>query len=155
MTHTNSPVFLHKLEKFLRQRDLKMTTQRKVILEVLESLDHHVTLEELLEKVLVQQEGIGLATIYRTMKLFTEAGITEERRFDDGITRYEIFREGEHHDHLICTECGLIIEFENKIIEEQQNLIAKHYGIQIVSHKLELYGRCVDKKACASRKNAT
>ncbi len=143
---------IDKLERFLSTRGLKMTSQRKVILETLESIPYHVTLDELLVAVQQNRSGVGQATIYRTMKLFVEAEIVEEHRFDDGITRYEIYEEGEHHDHLICLSCGKIIEFEDELIEERQNAIAEQFGIRITTHKMELYGHCVDIKACRAHK---
>lgn len=142
---------LEKLEKYLSKNALKMTKQRKVILDVLSTLEHHVSLEELFQEVQKEHKGVGMATLYRTMRLFSDAGIANELRFDDGLTRYEL-ATGEHHDHLICLECKMIIEFEDDWIEQRQKEIAKENGIVILSHKLELYGRCVDTKACSERK---
>lgn len=144
---------LEKLEKYLSKNALKMTTQRKVILDVLSALDHHVSLEELFQEVQNEHKGVGMATLYRTMKLFSKAGIANELRFDDGLTRYEL-ATGDHHDHLICLECKMIIEFEDDVIEQRQKEIAERNGIVILSHKLELYGRCMDTKACLERKKS-
>lgn len=141
---------LEKLEKHLSKHSLKMTVQRKIILDILSSLDHHVSLDELFQEVQKEQKGIGMATLYRTMKLFSDAKIADELRFDDGLTRYELIT-GEHHDHIICLECKHIIEFEDDIIEQRQEDIAKSNGILILSHKLELYGRCIDTKSCLGR----
>ncbi len=145
---------LHRLESYLNNHGLKMTEQRKVILEALVSLDHHVSLDELHSVVQQVKSGVGVATIYRTMKLFVDAEIVTEHRFDDGKCRYELAHEGDHHDHLICTRCGLIIEFEDEIIEEQQRLIAVKHGIHIETHKMELYGRCVDLVSCQQRQHS-
>ena len=131
-----------------------MTNQRKIILEVFCSQEHHISLEDLLFLVQQKLNGIGMATIYRTMKLFTEAKIAHERRFDDGLTRYEVHHDGEHHDHLICIDCNRIIEFEDEIIEQRQDKIAEKHGILILSHKLELYGQCIDKVKCLSFKQS-
>jgi Fur family ferric uptake transcriptional regulator len=141
-----------KLEKYLSKHSLKMTVQRKVILDILSSLEHHVSLEELFQEVQKQQKGIGTATLYRTMKLFSNAKIANELRFEDGLTRYEL-ATGDHHDHIICLECRRIIEFEDEIIEQRQEDIAKKNGILILSHKLELYGRCIDTKGCLERQS--
>ncbi|MFT5687168.1 MAG: Fur family ferric uptake transcriptional regulator, partial [Myxococcota bacterium] len=92
------------------------------------------------------------ATIYRTMKLFTEAGIAHERRFGDGQTRYEPVIQGEHHDHLICDECGLIVEFEDPVIEARQDTIAAENGFRLTSHRHDIFGCCLDTEACAERK---
>jgi Fur family transcriptional regulator, ferric uptake regulator len=142
---------MDRLEEYLAKNSLKMTDQRKIILEVFGSLDHHASLEELQVFVQQKKQGIGQATIYRTMKLFTDAGIALERRFEDGLTRYELHIEGDHHDHLICIKCKQIIEFEDDTIELRQELIASQNGMKIISHKLELYGECLDVKSCTKR----
>ena len=84
--------------------------------------------------------SIGLATVYRTLRLFVEAGIASERRFQEGVTRYE--PQQPHHDHLICVRCGRIVEFENDAIERLQDEIAAHHGFTLLSHRHELYGAC-------------
>ena len=140
-----------KLETYLTHHGLKMTMQRKIILETMELIPYHMTLDELLTSVQKHRPGVGQATIYRTMKLFVGAKIVEEHRFDDGITRYEIREEGEHHDHLICLSCGHIIEFEDDLIEQRQNLIAEQLGIRITTHKMELYGHCIEQNSCEER----
>ena len=145
--------YLNKLETYLNQNGLKMTAPRKVIIECLEHLSSHFTLDELLNAVEKRRSGVGQATLYRTMRLLVDADIVEEHRFDDGITRYEVQDEDAHHDHLICLICGKIIEFEDKIIEERQEILAREFGIQIITHKMELYGHCVDKVSCRSRLN--
>ncbi len=83
---------------------------------------------------------IGYTTVYRTMKLLCDAGLANERHFDDGITRYEI--EHEHHDHLVCVKCGRIIEFECAMIEATQDEIAERYHFRVLRHRHELYGHC-------------
>ena len=142
--------YLNKLETYLNQNGLKMTAPRKVIIECLEHLSSHFTLDDLLNAVEIRRPGVGQATLYRTMRLLVDAGIVEEHRFDDGITRYEVQDDDTHHDHLICLICGKIIEFEDKIIEERQEALAREFGIQIITHKMELYGHCVDKVSCRS-----
>ena len=84
-----------------------------------------------------------MATVYRTMKLLVEAGIAHERRFEDSLTCYER-ADAEHHDHLICTACNKIIEFEDPEIEERQEAVAAKYGFRISNHRLELYGLCAE-----------
>ncbi|NQZ96268.1 MAG: transcriptional repressor, partial [Myxococcales bacterium] len=100
----------------------------------------HTTFEELYQRAREQASNIGYTTVYRTMKLLCEAGLASERHFDDGITRYEIAHE--HHDHLVCTRCGTIVEFECEMIEKAQDQIAKRYGFRILRHRHELYGLC-------------
>ena len=142
---------IQKLEQYLSQHGLKMTAQRKIILETMEDIPYHMTLDELLQAVENNGTRVGQATMYRTMKLFVDANIVEEHRFDDGITRYEISDEGEHHDHLICLSCGQIIEFEDELIERRQHEVAQKFGIRITTHKMELYGYCIDTEACQGR----
>jgi len=140
-----------RLTDYLKKNNLKVTKQRLAILDVFLGMEHHVSLDELHFSISRLHPNIGLATIYRTMKLFVEANIAHDRRFDDGPTRYEVVEEGEHHDHLICTRCGHIFEFEDEIIEERQEKIAKELGLRIKSHKLEIYGECVDLAKCDAR----
>ena len=141
-----------KLATHLRQNGLKNTRQRQVILESFLTTDGHMAVEELLQIVQKRMSGVGHATIYRTMKLFTEAGIAHERRFGDGQTRYEPVVQGEHHDHIICEECGLIVEFEDPFIESRQERIANANGFHLISHRHDIFGRCMDTAGCAERK---
>ena len=123
---------------------LKSTSQRELIVDVfLHSIDH-VSIEELLGAVRLKNARVGYATVYRTMKLLVAAGLAAQRQFGDGQTRYEVTSpETPHHDHLICMQCGLILEFENNEIERLQELVAKRLGgFKIVQHKLEIYGLC-------------
>lgn len=130
------------LERFLAERGLKSTRQRNLIVETFLGLQGHVSVEELLAKVREEDPRISQATVYRTMKLLTESGFAHARQFGEGQTRYEPAAERGHHDHLICTGCGRIVEFENEKIEELQIRVARSHGFEVESHKLELYGRC-------------
>ncbi len=127
---------------FADMKGLRATRQRDLILDVFLSTHQHISVEELYLKVKAANRGIGQATVYRTLKLFVEAGLAREIVLHDGQTRYEHLVAGEHHDHLICTGCNSIIEFENEAIEELQREIAARHGFVIKSHKLELYGLC-------------
>ena len=142
-----------RLTEYLKKNKLKVTKQRLAILDVFMSMEHHVSLDELYSSISRLHPNIGLATIYRTMKLFVDADIAHDRRFDDGLTRYELV-DDEHHDHLICTRCGHIFEFEDEIIEMRQEMIAQQYGLKIQSHKLEIYGECTDLELCNQRLKA-
>jgi len=128
-------------KKFLAESGYKTTKQRDLIARTLFQAGRHISVEELYQNVRKQDPRIGLVTVYRTLKLLREAGLVEERHFKEGQTLYE---EGlrEHHDHLICTRCGKIVEFENHTIEDLQQEVAKKYGFIILSHKHELYGLC-------------
>jgi Fur family transcriptional regulator, ferric uptake regulator len=127
---------------YITHKGLKSTRQRDVILDAFLSSDRHMSIEELYLKLRAKHPRIGYATVYRTLKLFAESGIAREIQFGDGQTRYEHINEGEHHDHLVCTHCGTIIEFENETIEKIQSEVADSYGFLIETHKLELYGIC-------------
>ena len=131
-----------KFQDFISMRGLKSTRQRDIILDCFLSSDRHFSIEELYLLLRAKHPGIGYATVYRTMKLFAESGIAQEIQFGDGQSRYEHLLEGEHHDHLVCTRCGAIVEFENETIEQLQTEVARLHGFTIVSHKLELYGIC-------------
>jgi Fur family ferric uptake transcriptional regulator len=130
------------LGRYLEQHGLKHTKQRDAILIAFLEAKSHVTSEELFTILREKSPGIGHTTVYRTMKLLCDAGLAQERHFADGGTRYEV--EHEHHDHLICTHCGKIIEFECEMIEDTQNEIAKRHGFRILRHRHELYGHCED-----------
>lgn len=128
--------------EFASAKGLKSTRQRDVILDCFLSCDQHLSTEELYLKLKESNPGIGFATVYRTLKLFAESGIAREIQFGDGQTRYEHLHAGEHHDHLVCTRCGAIVEFENETIEKLQAEVASLHGFTIKTHKLELYGVC-------------
>lgn len=127
---------------FAIQKQLRSTRQRDVILDIFLSTHQHVSVEELYLKIKVIHPGIGYATVYRTLKLFVESGLAHEILLHDGQTRYEHVMHGEHHDHLICTGCNTIVEFENAVIEALQDEIAIRHGFLIKSHKMEIYGLC-------------
>jgi Fur family ferric uptake transcriptional regulator len=128
--------------EFMVREGLKSTRQRDAILGVFLSSKRHMSVEELYRKLRAKHPSIGYATVCRTLKLFSQSGIAHEIHFGDGQTRYEHLMEGEHHDHLVCTGCGAIAEFENKTIEDLQKDVAESHGFIIRSHKLELYGLC-------------
>jgi Fur family ferric uptake transcriptional regulator len=130
------------LARYLDDHNLRHTRQREAILEVFVGLKGHITAEQLYEEVRGKHANIGYTTVYRTMKLLCDAGLAAERRFEDGITRYEV--QHEHHDHLVCTRCGKIIEFECKMIESAQDEIADRYRFRVLRHRHELYGHCRD-----------
>lgn len=135
-----------RLGTYMRANGLKLTRQRELILETFLRSQKHISVEDLLRDVRVQDAGVGHATVYRTMKLFVEAGLATERKFSEGAARYEPADEhGDgHHDHLICTRCSRIIEFENPEIEDLQLAVAARLGFKLLDHKMELYGICPD-----------
>jgi Fur family transcriptional regulator, ferric uptake regulator len=127
---------------FALSKGLRSTRQRDIILDTFLSTHQHISVEELYLKIKSSNPGIGYATVYRTLKLFTEAGLAREILLHDGQTRYEHAQVGEHHDHLVCTGCNAIIEFEDETIEKLQNEIATRHGFLIKNHKMEIYGLC-------------
>jgi len=130
------------LAEYLSKQGLKATRQRDKVLEVFIASKQHLSAEELYVLVHKAHPGIGFATVYRTLKLLSQAGLAAEGRFEDGIARYEYTASRAHHDHLICTRCGLIVEFENEQIEQLQKAVAQRNGFLVQNHKLELYGLC-------------
>jgi Fur family ferric uptake transcriptional regulator len=138
------------LHDHMEKRGLRSTDQRKLIVETFFKAAHHISIEELLAEVRAQDKRVGYATVYRTLKLLTECGVAFERKFGDGLTRYELADESSHHDHLICIDCGKIIEFEEPQIEELQERVAAHYGFVLKTHKHEMYGTCSDCTAKAA-----
>jgi Fur family transcriptional regulator, ferric uptake regulator len=141
-----------RLDAFMRERGLKHTRQRDEILGAFFLAGGHVSVDDLLGRVQERMAGVGYATVYRTMKLFVEAGVAHERHFKDGQTRYEPVIDDEHHDHLICTVCGMIFEFEDPLIEQRQSEIARERGLRVESHRHEIYGSCAAPESCEHRK---
>lgn len=120
-------------------KGLRMTGQRRVIAQVLEEADDHPDVEALYARAAAVDPGISIATVYRTVKLFEEAGILERREFGDGRARWED-AERDHHDHLIDLATGEVIEFVDPEIEALQERIAAKLGYRLKGHRLELYG---------------
>ena len=116
-----------------------MTEPRRVIARVLSTATDHPDAEELHRRANAQDASISLATVYRTVKLFEDAGIIQAHDFRDGRARYEEVPD-EHHDHLINVRTGEVVEFHSEEIEELQELIAKKLGFRLIDHRLELYG---------------
>jgi len=135
------------------KKGLRSTDQRRLIVETFFKSPNHVSIEELLAQVRSQDPKVGYATVYRTLKLLTECGVAFERRFGDGLARYELADEASHHDHLICVDCGAIVEFEEDRIEALQEAVAEKYGYELRSHKHEMYGVCPDCQSKAKKKN--
>lgn len=125
-------------------KGLRMTGQRRVIAETLQESEDHPDVEELFARATKRDPNISIATVYRTVKLFEEAGILERVEFGDGRARYED-AEREHHDHLIDVNSGKVIEFYDPEIEALQEKIAARLGYRLKGHKLELYGVPVKK----------
>jgi Fur family ferric uptake transcriptional regulator len=127
------------LEELCAERGLRMTDQRRVIARILQESTDHPDVEELYKRSSAIDSHISIATVYRTVKLFEDAGIIERHDFREGRSRYETVPE-EHHDHLINLKTGEVIEFHSPEIEALQEKIARQHGFKLVDHRLELYG---------------
>ncbi len=136
-----------RLRDFMKKKGFKSTRQRDVIATEFLKTGEHVTAEEFYRKISKKHKDIGFTTVYRTLKLLAKSGLATERIFADNLTRYEPLSAEDHHDHLICMNCGSIIEFENQKMERLQKKIADEFGFSIVTHKMEFYGYC---KMCKS-----
>ena len=130
---------MDRIEKLCVEKGMRMTEQRRVIARVISTSHDHPDVEELHRRAAAVDAGISIATVYRTVRLFEDAGILERHDFRDGRSRYEEAPE-EHHDHLIDLTSGKVIEFRDEEIERLQQLVAERLGFKLVDHRLELYG---------------
>lgn len=141
------------LMAYMTKKGLRSTAQRRLVTDVFFRSGGHLSIEDLLTKVRELDPKVGYATVYRTLRLLAECELANVRHFGDGVTRYELRDEGEHHhDHLICVECTRIVEFEDEAIEVLQDRVAERYGFVLRSHKHELYGVCPE---CQAKENKT
>lgn len=130
----------------LRKAGLKVTLPRVKILQFLEaSKQRHLSAEDVYKALLEAGDDVGLATVYRVLTQFEQAGLVERHNFDGGHSVFEL-DDGGHHDHLVCTESGKVIEFHNDKIEQIQDQIAKELGYELSGHSLVLYGRPINSK---------
>lgn len=149
-----------KFKEMLKEKGLKVTNQRLLVLQVLaEHGDEHMTAEDIFELVKEDYPEIGLATIYRTVQLLLDMQLVDRIMLDDGCVRYEIGdfldeQEGHrhHHRHLICTECGSVSAFRDDLLEDLEAYIEKETGFQVTDHELKFYGVC---KKCREEKRIT
>ncbi len=130
------------LRSFIESKGIRRSKQRERVLEIFLQTERHLTVQELNELINKEYFKVGVATVYRTMKLACEAGLAREIDFGDGNKRYEHLYGHEHHDHLICIECGSFEEIKNSRIEEEQKRVAERYGYDLVRHRHILYGIC-------------
>ena len=133
------------IEALAAKAGMRMTDQRRVIARVLSQSDDHPDTEEVYNRAAAEDEAITIATVYRTVRLFEEAGILTRHDFGDGRARYEPVPE-DHHDHLIDIQSGKVIEFTNDEIERLQTEVAEKLGYRLVDHRLELYAVPLDAK---------
>lgn len=135
----------HKIfQEHLKQARLKQTSQRDLILEVFLATKDHISCEHLYHLAKSKDSSIGFSTIYRTMKLFKECGLAREIDSHDGHTLYEPAHNRQHHNHLLCKECGKVIEFHSEEIERLQNCIFHHYGFTPINQSNTIIGFCIN-----------
>ncbi len=134
------------IEALCAEKGLRITEQRRVIARVLSEAEDHPDVEALHARASAIDPGISIATVYRTVRLFEEAGILERHDFGDGRSRYEAAAEA-HHDHLINVETGEVLEFVDPELEALQKIIAEKMGFRLVDHRMELYGVAIDRKS--------
>jgi len=154
--HHHAPPNLEHFRALLHQhmvkKGLRSTDQRRLIVETFFGAPNHVSIEELLAQVRARDPKVGYATVYRTLKLLAECGVALERRFGDGLTRYELADEESHHDHLICVECGRIVEFREEGIDSIRDAVCSQLGFRPMMHSLQIFAVCHDPLTCEHNK---
>ncbi|TPH13872.1 ferric iron uptake transcriptional regulator [Litorilituus lipolyticus] len=139
----------------LKRAGLKITLPRIKILSILQQPNNqHISAEDVYKILLDQNEEIGLATVYRVLNQFDDAGIVTRHHFEGGKSVFELAHKS-HHDHLVCLKCGKVVEFEDEVIEQRQKDIADSHNITLTNHSLYLYGECEDKVACEEFRKST
>jgi len=139
---TDPDARIQRFTDFLARSGLKTTRQRERIVRAFFAAGRHLSAEELYHRLRLEDRGIGLVTVYRTLKLLREAGLATQRRFGDAYTRFDPNPTDRPHDHLICTRCGKIQEFEDAGLRRLREQAAHRLGFTVTEHKLELYGFC-------------
>jgi len=133
---------MDKYSSLLKSKGLKVTSPRVTVLEIFNQSDsRHLSAEDVYKKVRKLEGDIGLATVYRVLTQFADAGILVATNFETGKTTFEL-NEGGHHDHLVCLSCGEVIEFHDEEVESRQEAIAKKHGFKLINHSMSLYGLC-------------
>ena len=128
----------------LRKVGLKVTLPRVKILQILEnSANKHMSAEDVYKALIESDQDVGLATVYRVLTQFEAAGLVMRHHFEGGHSVFEL-TSADHHDHMVCDQCGKVEEFFDRIIENQQDKIAEKYGFKITDHSMYLYGLCLD-----------
>src|SRR5215813_3281870 len=138
--------------KHIQKKGLKRTSQRDLILDVFLRTEQHLSNEDLYQLVKKEDPTVGQTTVYRTLKLLTEAGLAREVRFGDGRTHYEHNYKHQHHDHMICSECGKIIEFYSAELESIQDAMAAKHRFEVTQHLLRIIGICAECRRARKQK---
>ncbi|MCL5986768.1 MAG: transcriptional repressor [Actinobacteria bacterium] len=134
------------IKNLVQEKGLRMTRQRKLILDEFVKQSGHITTYELYHRVKEKDAGIGYSTVFRLLRILVSSGFAKERNFSKKVSAYEPIISKGHHDHLICQVCGRVVEFENVEIEKLQSRITDEHDFSITSHKLEIYGVCKECK---------
>jgi len=134
-----------------RRRGVRWTNQRQVILDTFINTNEHLTAEELHRRVKVIDRAVSAATVYRTINMLVDIGVANKSQFGGGSASFEMDVDKQHHDHLVCLSCGIIIEFHDEHIEQAQEQIALKHGFSLLRHRMELYGTC---PACQAKAQA-
>lgn len=137
-------------QNYLEKKDFRNTPQRQLILDTFLKHEQHVSAEQLYGLVKKRDVSIGQATVYRFLKILSEAGLAREIDFGDGVMRYEHAYNHPHHDHLVCRSCGKTVEIIDSIIEEMQKRVAEKFGFELIDHEMYLYGFC---ESCLKERN--
>jgi Fur family ferric uptake transcriptional regulator len=138
---------LDRFYEILKENNYKLTDQRRIVFEAfLEHQNEHMTAEELYQYIIVDNPGVGLATVYRNVLLLSELKIIEKLTLDDGFTRYELAlnEENHRHHHLICNNCGKVIEVREDLMESIEKIFNENYGFLVSDHQTKFFGLCKD-----------
>ncbi|MFQ5889674.1 MAG: Fur family transcriptional regulator [Gemmatimonadota bacterium] len=131
----------------LREHELPVTHQREAVAQVLFESTRHLSADDIAERLREREEHIGKATIYRTLNLLVRVGLAAEHDFDEGFKRYEMQAGAAHHDHLICSSCGAVTEFQRPALDQLQAEVAQAHGFEALTRQLKIYGLCA---SCAA-----
>ncbi|MDT7524700.1 MULTISPECIES: ferric iron uptake transcriptional regulator [Idiomarinaceae] len=138
----------------LKKAGLKVTSPRIKVLEILKNpANQHVSAEDVYKILLEKNEEIGLATVYRVLNQFDDAGIVSRHHFEGGRSLFELSNK-DHHDHLVCLTCGHVFEFEDEMIEQRQRDIATAHNVKLTNHSLYLYGECQSPDTCENNQSS-
>lgn len=148
ISHEDTKKEMLAFEEYLKEKGLKITNQRLLVAQKIFSSHNHFTAEGLLDELKDNQDRISKATIYRILAIMVEAGLLEEHDFGKDYKYYEHIIGHEHHDHIICMQCGRIVEFIDERIEELQNKAASENGFTITGHSLNIFGNCLNFATC-------
>ena len=130
------------LDDYLAARRLRRSARRRLVVDAFLDTERHLTADELYRLVRAKHPAVGYATVYRTLKLLCECGLCRAVSFEDGVTRYEHQFNHDHHDHLVCTRCGRVVEVVDPAIERLQERLARRHGFRPERHRMEMYGLC-------------